>query len=532
MTRHKLVKLFSYLAIVVLFVGLSPSSASANVFRWANDGPVVSMDPHTRRETFLLSFLANIYEPLVRGAADMSFEPGLATEWTQIEPTIWRFKLRKNVVFHDGSPFSAHDVVFSIQRARHSQTTMNSVVSAIRDERIIDSHTVDLVTDKPIPLLPNIISNLLIMPRNWSVENGSAITAAAAKTKEIPASRIANGTGPFRLKRYQPDGQTVLSANPTWWNTREHNLDEVVFSVIPDDEARVRALLMDQLDMILSLPPDATVRIAANPGLRTVITPEIRTLYLAMDQSRDILHESSVKTTNPFKDLRVRKAFYMAIDNQLIRDRVMRSFSIPTGSLFGKGVRGFNPALNSRLAPVDPIAAKALLAEAGYPDGFALTLDCPNDRYVNDEKICHAVAGMLDQIGIKVKVNAQTRSKFFAKIDAPVFNTSFLLIGWAPSTMDAHDVLYNILHCRDGVAGQGNNGGYCNRTVDGLIDKINLETNRNIRQGLIDQVIKIAREEFAYIPLHQQVILSAAKRSIDIAQRADGGVQLFRIKMN
>lgn len=525
-------RLASTAGALALALGLSIGPADAKTFRWANDGDVNSLDPYSRNETFLLSFLLNVYEPLVRRKPDMSIEASLATQWERIEPTVWRFKLRQGVKFHDGSPFSADDVVFSIQRGKVGGSNMKGVIASIKEARKVDDFTVDLVTHNIDPILPDEIVNYMIMSKTWAEKNNATVPADLTKREETFATRNANGTGPFRVKLREPDVRTVLDVNPAWWDQKQHNIDEVVFTVIANDATRVAALLSGEIDMMYTVPPQDTDRIAAAPGLRILQRPELRTIFLGMDQLRPELVESSVKGKNPFKDIKVRQAFYMAIDNQLIRDRVMRGFAAPTGLLVGDGVRGFNPAMNTRLAPVDPDAARKLLTEAGYPNGFELTLDCPNDRYVNDERICQAVVGMLARIGVKVSLNAQTRAKFFAKVNAPAFNTGFYLLGWTPATVDTHDALLNLLHCREGAAGQYNIGGYCNKAVDKLVGEIQVETDAGKRQAMIDSAMKMMRDDFAYIPLHQQVVVWAGKQGIDIPQRPDNYLQIFRVKMN
>jgi peptide/nickel transport system substrate-binding protein len=251
--------------------------------------------------------------------------------------------------------------------------------------------------------------------------------------------------------------------------------------------------------------------------------PELRIIYLSFDQLRPELTDSPVKGKNPFKDKRVRQAFYQAIDVEAIKTRVMRNQSVPTGSLIAPDVNGYAPEMSKRAAPFDPVAAQKLLAEAGYPNGFEVALDCPNDRYVNDEAICTAVVAMLARIGMKVNLNAQTRARFFAKVNTPGFNTSFYLLGWTPSTYDAHNVLISLMHSRDSVRsrGQFNNGGYSNPEVDRLTDLVASESDKAKRQEMISRAFRHLADDFGYIPLHQQTIVWAMKQNIDVVQPAD-----------
>jgi peptide/nickel transport system substrate-binding protein len=339
------------------------------------------------------------------------------------------------------------------------------------------------------------------------------------------------GTGPFRLVSREPDRKTVLERNPDWWGTPEHNIDRAEFNVIANAQTRVAALLSGEMDMIYSVPPQDMDRIGKTPGVRLIQGPELRTIYLPMDQLRDELLFSSIKGRNPFKDVRVRRAFALAIDEDAIAKRVLRGMAHPTWLMYGPGVNGYDPALDKR-PPVDIAKAKALLAEAGYPDGFQLRMECPNDRYVMDEQICTAIASMLARIGIKLDVYARTKVKFFADVGYPNYQLSFSLQGWTPGTYDAHNVFYTLLSSRapDG-RGQGNFGGYSNPKVDALTEQIAHELDKEKRQELIDEAARIVQEDVATIPLHQQVIVWAARDNVDVVQPADDAFYLRWVKM-
>jgi peptide/nickel transport system substrate-binding protein len=259
-------------------------------------------------------------------------------------------------------------------------------------------------------------------------------------------------------------------------------------------------------------------------------SPELRTIFLGMDQSRPELLKSDVKGKNPFKDVRVRKAFYEAIDINAIHSRVMRGQSHPTGLLYGPGVNGYLPQDDVRY-PYDPNDAKKLLAEAGYPNGFGITLDCPNDRYVNDAEICQAVTVMLARIGVKATLNARPRMQFFADVNGPGYNTSFYLLGWTPNTYDAHNSLFNLAGTRNGVRGVFNNGGYSNPALDKLITQIGEQLDPAKRQEEITAASRIIHDDVAYIPLHQQTIIWAARKNIELQQLADDSFPLRYVRV-
>ena len=508
-----------------------PSPLGAQVFRWANDGDVNSMDPYTRNETFLLSFNSNIYEPLVRRNTNMEPEPALAERWEQPSPTVWRFHLRRGVKFTDGTPFTADDVVFSAQRVRAPGSNLNAVLATVKEVRKIDDHTVEFETTVPDPILIRKLATFGIMSKAWSEKNNATRPADLTTREENFATRNAMGTGPFRLVLREPDRRTVLERNPDWWDKPTHNIERAELNIIANDATRVAALLSGEIDFVYTVPPQDVERIRRAQGMKIIQGPELRTIFLGMDQSRPELLKSDVKGRNPFQDVRVRRAFYQAIDVGAIQRTVMRGQSRPTGLLWGPGVNGFREEDDQRL-PLDLEGAKRLLAEAGYPNGFGVTMDCPNDRYVNDEAICTAVTAMLARIGVRVTLNAQTRARFFAEVNAPRYNTSFYLLGWTPATVDAHDVLFNLLGTRDGTRGVFNNGGYSNPKLDELTDRIQVETDQARRQAMISEAAKIIRDDAAYIPLHQQQIVWAARNGVDIVQTADNYMQLRWVRLN
>jgi peptide/nickel transport system substrate-binding protein len=510
-------------AAAALAALLAVQPASAETFRWGNDGDVNSMDPYARNETFLLTFMNNIYEPLVRRDRDLRLEPSLATEWSQPSPDVWRFKLREGVKFQDGSPFTADDVIFSYERARGPGSNIATKLASVKEVRKIDDHTVEFVTNGPNPILVEEIADWYIMDKEWSEKNNATKAADLTKNEETYASRNANGTGPFMLKERHPDVRTVLVPNPDWWDKPEHNLTEVIFSRIANDATRVAALLSGEIDMIYTVPPQDVERIRRTSGLSIVEKPELRTIFLGFDQTRDELLKSDVKGKNPFKDVRVREAFYRAIDVDAIKSKVMRGASAPVGIMVGEGINGYDEKLAERI-PYDPDRARALMAEAGYADGFEVGMDCPNDRYVNDEAICQAVASMLARIGVKVNLNAQTRSKYFSEILGPAYNTSFYMLGWTPTSYDAHNALLNLMASRDTDAssqGTFNVGGYKNERVDELTKAIQSETDQEKRTAMIHEAMRIHKEAFGHIPLHQQTVVWAKRDNIDLVQLAD-----------
>jgi peptide/nickel transport system substrate-binding protein len=514
---------FKTLAFSALIgLGLAAPAVAADepaktvVFRFADQGDALSMDPHSLNESLQLAFDGNIYEPLVQLDRNLKIVPALATDWKQTAPTVWRFNLRRNVTFHDGTPFTADDVIFSYNRARGEGSDIRTYVGKVKEIKKIDDYTLDFVTDGPYPILPNVFTRWYIMSKKWCTENRAEKPVDKRKGIENTASFKANGTGPFRLKSRDPGTLTVLVRNLNYWGKIDGNVEEVDFTPIGNAATRVAALISGEIDMMEPVPQQDIARINATPGLQVLQGPELRTIFLGMDQKRDELLFSNIKGKNPFKDKRVRQAFYEAIDIEAIKAKVMRGASTPSALMIAPGVHGFDASLNKRL-PYDPEAAKKLLADAGYPNGFEVSMNCPNDRYVNDAEICQAVASMLARVNVKIDLVAESKATYFPKILSR--NTSFYMLGWTPSTIDAHDALYSLVASPgDGGQGQFNLGAYSNPKVDELISRIQSETDDAKRSAMISEAMKIHEDDIGHIPLHQQALAWGMKKSVSLVQ--------------
>jgi len=519
------------IAVLAAAMALAATASQANVFRWAADTDPASMDPYSRRVTATTSFLSNIYEPLVRRDRNLRLEPSLATAWRATSPDTWRFELRRNVRFHDGSPFSADDVVFSFNRVRGPGSLMAGVLASVKEIRKIDDYTVEFVTTTPDPILPENFPEWLIMSRRWAEANNAVQTANLAQNQQTYASNNANGTGPFRLISRQPDGRAELEPYAGWWDTPQHNLTRVIFTPLANPATRAAALLSGEVDMVYTLPLTAVAQVQSRPNLRVLQTAETRTMFFGMDMVRDELFDSDVRGRNPFKDIRVRQAVRMAIDAEAIRNSVMRGFAVPNYTMAGPGINGFDPALNVPPSR-DLDQARRLMAEAGYPNGFTMRMDCSNDRYVNDEAICTAVVAMLARIGIRASLRAIPFSQY-VRLISPPYETNFFYVGWTPSTYDAHNTLLNILVTRAPGSPRGvfNVGGYSSARLDQLTDQIQVESNVERRNAMIREALTIARDEVGNIPIIQQVIVWGAKENVELVQPADNYFPLRYVRI-
>src|SRR5436190_8965175 len=500
-------------------LALAAASAQAVTLRVSNQGDVQSMDPHSLNESLQLSFTGNVYESLIERDKKMGLAPALATKRTQTSPTVWRFDLRPGVKFHDGTPFTADDVVFTFKRAAGDGSDMKGYTNPIKEVRKVGDLAVEIETTAPYPILPDTLTTLGMMSKKWCEDNKAERPVDRRKGIENTASFKANGTGPYRLKERQPSVRTVLVRNFNYWDKVEGNVDEIVFTPIGNDATRVAALLSGELDVMEPVPLQDIERVKGSGSYMVLQGAELRTIFLGMDQKRDELLFSNVKGKNPFKDKRVRQAFYQAIDIESIKSRVMRNAATPTAEMVGPGVRGFQPDMNKRL-PYDPEAAKKLLADAGYPGGFEVGMNCPNDRYVNDGQICQAVAANLARIGVKVNLQTETKVSYFPKILRR--DTSFYLLGWTPSTNDAHDSMYNLMATpTDKGQGQFNLGWYSNPKFDELALKVQAETDDKKRNDFIREAFKVHQDDVGHLPLHQQALAWAFDNKVKLVQLPD-----------
>ena len=506
------------IVLVVGAVGLM-GTANAKTIRIGNQGDALSMDPHSLNESLQLSVTGNVYEGMVGRNKDLSLAPLLATSWSQPTPTVWRFELRKNVRFHDGTPFTADDVLFSFTRAGADGSDMKSYTNDIKEVRKVNDHVVEIETKAPFPILPDVISLVYIMSKKWSEANQASRPVDRRKGVENAASFRANGTGPYRVRERQPGIKTTFTKSGNYWGKVDGNVTEVVYTPITNDATRVAALISGEIDVMEPVPVQDVARVNASANAKAMTGPELRTIFLGMDQKRDELLYSTVKGKNPFKDKRVRQAFYQAIDIEGIKRTVMRGAANPTALMVGPGINGFDANTNKRL-PFDVEASKKLMADAGYGAGFEVTMNCPNDRYVNDGEICQAVAANLSRINVKINLQAETKGTYFPKILRR--DTSFYLLGWTPGTYDSHNALNALMRCVDDKgSGQFNLGAYCNPKVDELIAKIQSETDKPKRAAFIAEAFKLHTDDIGHLPLHQQALAWGVSKKVDLVQLAD-----------
>jgi peptide/nickel transport system substrate-binding protein len=523
---------FAIAALLAAGVLAAGPAVNAKTLRWASQGDFLTMDPHAQNESLNNTAAAYIYEPLLTYDEKFELVPALATSWTRDGNLLWKFNLRKGVKFHDGTPFTADDVVFTIERAMSPTSNFRVYTTGIQGARKIDDHTVLIYTTVPNPVLLRQLTEIRIMSRAWSEKNKVTKPQDFVKKEETHAARNANGTGPYMLKSREVDVRTVFVENPNWWGkaSRKGNVTEVVYTPVKSESTRTAALLSGELDFVLDPAPQDIARMKQNPNIKVVEGSETRTIFIGLDQNRDELQYSNVKGKNPFKDLRVRQALYHAIDIEGIKRAVMRGLSDPTGAIIAPQVNGWTKEAHQRL-PYSVDTAKKLLADAGYPNGFEFTLDCPNNRYINDEDICKAVVSMWARIGLKVNLNAMPRATYFAKIQK--FDTSAYLLGWGVPTFDA---LYSLqsLAMTVGKEGDGNFnlGRVSNAEFDKLVTAMKSEVDVKKRNDIIARALMLHNQQVMHIPLHNQVIPWAMRKNVTVVHRADNRLEASWVRIN
>jgi peptide/nickel transport system substrate-binding protein len=494
--------------------------AGAVTLRIASAFDPQTMDPHAVALLYHTRVYTQVYESLVNRDAQFRPEPSLALSWQATGPTVWRFRLRPGVLFHDGTPFTADDVVFSIERALGPTSQRSFQLKGVKAARKVDDLTVDFVLDAPDAVLPEKLQGLAIMSRAWSVANRVEKAQDFNGKQETFAVRHANGTGPFRVERFEPDVRTVLRRNPRWWgwgDKRSGNVDEVTLVAIRSDATRLAALVSGEIDLVLDPPYQDIDRLKREGAIRLMQTVDLGQQYLTFDQARDELEGSDARIDgqprNPFKDVRVRRAVYHALDVELITQKVLRGQAVPTGAFLSPKVDGSPAELDKRL-PYDPARAKALLAEAGYPNGFTVTLDCVNVPW--REAVCQAMTAMLTKVGIRASLRTSTTNQFFPKLTGAT--ASFMEFGWTPNP-DAWASLNALFRTWDKSGGGTFNAGrYSNPALDQLIDGMRVEPDLTRRRAMVGVALRLVHEDLPFIPLYRRTLNWAMSKRVTVVQ--------------
>ena len=508
--------------VLISFVSLGNAAS----IKWSMPGDSLTLDPHAQNEGPTHMVSRQVYEGLVTPGINMEVLPQLATSWEATDPVTWVFTLRKGVKFHDGSSLTASDVAFSINRAKTAPSDMVDLIKSIKSAKAIDDNTVEVKTEGPNPILLNQLTQIFVMSEAWAKANSceESYNWDAGETSYCASN--ANGTGPFKITFREQDVRTVFEKHNDWWGDHStHNIDKIELLPIKNDATRVAALLSGEIDYTNVVPVQDIERIKSSSAHIVKMTPSNRTIFFGMDQGSAELNSSNIKGKNPFADKKVRLAMYHALDMEAIKDKIMRGQSFPAGIITAPGINGHTPERDKRFA-YDPELSKTLLAEAGYPDGFELTLDCPNDRYINDEQICVAAIGMFAKIGVKVNLDAKTKSQHFSEVkegDANGMTSDMYMLGWGVPTFDSHYVYSYLFES----SGSWNKVNFKNTRVDELVASMGVETDLDERNAMIAEAWDITQDDVTYLPLHHQVVNQASKSNVDVPIRMNNE-PLFR----
>ncbi len=490
--------------------------ASAENFKFAVTTDPQTMDPHAVNSAPVLGFLNNVYEGLVRRGKDMTIEPSLAVSWEPIgEGAGWRFNLREDVTFQDGSAFNADDVLFSYERAASEEADTSSWFAPVSDVIKVDDYTVDIMTTAPNPIFPDSIANWMMMDSDWAAANDAN---RPDKEQGNYATLNANGTGPFQIVSRAPDLKTVLSPHDGWWGEVEHNLTNIEMTPIQNSATALAALLSGDVDFINPVPIQDVVRLQGNPDVQVIQGIEARVIMLGFDQQAGAA-ESGQGGADMFLDPNARAAVAKAINAPAILQTIMRGNAEVASQLVSPAMRGYSTA-NAAAYAYDAEAARTLAQEAGL-DGQNISFKCPNDRYLNDEAVCQAITSMLAQAGMDVTLDTMPVSNYWPELRADNFD--MYLLGWSPGTLDAEHPIRFLASTPNAEKrlGSWNFGGYSNSRVDALLPMIQSEIDDSKRQAMLDEVAQTLQDEVAYVPLYVQPLVWGARSGVDVTQRPD-----------
>jgi len=506
------------LALLACCTGVATAADKPRDISIGLQAAITSIDPHYHNLTPNNGLSLHIFEPLVMYDPNGKLVPALATSWKPLDDLTWEFKLRKNVHFHDGSLFTAEDVVFTLKRVPNvpnSPSSMATFTKPIVDVKVVDPYTLILKTASPHVLLPSDLSQVRIV---------SHIAGEKATTEDYNSGKAAIGTGPYKFVEYIPNQRVALKANYGHW-AGEQPWEKITFKMLTTPAARVAALLSNDVQMIETVPTADIAKLAADARLTLVDKVTNRIIYVHLNQSTEksppfvTAKDGKPLDKNPFRDVRVRRALSMAINREAIADRVMEKKAVPAAQLLADSFFGTSKKL--RPTAYDPEGAKKLLAEAGYPNGFAMTIHGPNNRYINDDKIAQAIAQMYTKIGLDVKVETMPSSVYFTRASKLEFG--YMLLGWGTESNEQGSGLRSLLATYDPAKGMGvtNRGRYSNPAFDKLLTDALATMDEKKRDGMIQRAAEMAMNDVGLIPIHYELSTWATTKAMKYRARVD-----------
>lgn len=511
--KNKMMKLAS----TALIGALMPFAAMAQDLTVGLTADPSHLDPQAGEELSSNIMFYHIYDPLVRRNADLSFSPGLAESWEVVDDTTWRFKLREGVTFHNGNAFNADDVIYTIQRARAS--IRPGLVKNIASEKKVGEYTVEIKTPAPYAVLPAELAELLILDKEYTEP------LADGGLQDAPV-----GTGPYKLSKWIKEERLDLEAYADYWSGAAE-LKTVTFRPITNPATRTAALLTGEVDVIQDLSVRDVDRVKGQDGVQVLTRPSLLNVVLAMDMRAE---SPTIEGANPMTDVRVREAIARAIDVDAINKIVMNGLATPSDQYVPSSHTGYVDGMNFReMYPFDVDKAKALMAEAGVADGFTMTLDATNNRYINDAQIAQALASMLAKIGVDLKLNIMPKSNFWGYIRVPTPNSSFIMSGWDVPSGDAGSMYSALFYSRDKKEGFGqvNRGSYSNPDLDAAVDRADSTAKIEERDAALQEATKILLTDIPMIPLHYELDIYGAKDNVMMEPRVDKFLWAYEISV-
>ena len=512
--------------LLALLLLLAPHAVLAKTLRYASQVDPGTMDPHAIASLYNTRVAAQVYESLVDRDEQFKAGPRLALSWTPLEAGRgWRFKLRPNVRFHDGAPFTADDVVFSVKRGLDALSAVRTTLPNVTGARKVDELTVDILTTQPTPVLPLALTNFRIVSRAWCEKHRVERPQDFKGKEDTYATRNANGTGPYRLLRWEPDVKTVLAAHPGYWG-KKGNVTEAHYLVVNSAATRLAGLISGEIDIVVDPAVQDVVKLRATPGITMVEGTATGSQFLGFHHARADLGNGT--RGNPLKDARVRRAIRAAIDVESLVSKVMRNTATTGSALYSSALDGFDPRFRKPAAH-DPALARALLKEAGYPDGFAVDLDCSAQQPT--DSLCQAITSMLSRVGIKVAYRPLPFNTLLPKVTSG--DTSMYVIGWTAATAEPEGVLVPLAHSRTGPGvGEYNFGGYANPAVDAEVDKGRVEFDPARRAAHFTQAMVALDADAGFVPLFYRKVTWAMRKNVKAVLRPNDVLDLRLVTMD
>ena len=504
------------------YVAVTSAAATAATLRYASQFDPGTMDPHAIASLYNTRVLSQVYDSLVQRDERFRPEPALALAWTPLDGGKgWRFRLRPGVKFHDGSPFTADDVVFSVERVLSPTSAQKVTLPNVTGARKVDEMTVDLLTSKVTPLLPVASTNFRIMSKAWCVKHHTERPQDYKSKEETFAARNANGTGPYKLVQWTPDVKTVLVANPDYWGKRG-NVTEAQYLVIGTGATRISGLVSRELDLVIDPSLQDLARLKRVPGVKLMQVVSNGVQFLGFDYGHDRLVHGEAGGRNPFLDVRVRQAIRYAIDVKAMQSKVMRGAGDIGRAMFSSTIAGYDARFD-KVWPYDPQKAKQLLAQAGYPNGFSVELDCSSQQPA--DAMGQAISAMLARVGIRVAYHPLPFNILLPKLNAS--DTSMYIIGWNTGTAEAEQALVPLVRTpRNASEGEYNFGHYSNPKVDALLDAGSVEFAPDKRKALFDEAMDVLDADAAFIPLTYRHVVWGMRDNVTTVVRPNDILEL------